>query len=101
MTKYNEPSKCPDLTGLVFLENKQSTYWKVCGKADKGWSGCIYPFFEKLKEANLGQGFNCIDLEKEKKQGYYWREIPAAEKAFKLFKKLAFVVMKDKAKEQT
>jgi hypothetical protein len=53
--KYDEPSKCPDLTGLVFLENKQSTYWKVCGKADK---------------------------------------------AFKIFKKLAFVVMKDKAKEQ-
>lgn|SRR5574343_183594 len=46
MTKYNEPSKCPDLTGLVFLENKQSTYWKVCGKADKGWSGCIYPLIK-------------------------------------------------------
>ena len=60
-----------------------------------------HPFFTKLKAVNLGKGFNRIDLEKDKKQGYYWRDIAAAEKAFKLFKKLAFVVMKDKAKEQT
>src|SRR5574343_2832 len=64
-----------------------------------------HPFFEKLKEANLGQCFNNIDVDSknEQRQGYsryLWREIPAAEKAFKLFKKLAFVVMKDKAKEQ-
>lgn len=58
------------------------------------------PFFEKLKNANIGKGFNCIDIVKDSKQSFYWREIAAAEKAFKIFKKLAFAVMKDKAKEQ-
>jgi len=45
MIKYNEPSKCPDLTGLVFIENKQGTYWKICGMADKSWpfKECVYP----------------------------------------------------------
>lgn len=63
-------------------------------------SATKHPFFEKLKAANISKGFNCIDLEKENRQGYFWRDIYAAEQAFKIFKKLAFVVMKDKAKEQ-
>lgn len=50
MQKYDEPSKCPDLTGLVFIENKQGTYWKICGKAEKGWSfGCVYPLIKCTK----------------------------------------------------
>ena len=54
MTKYNEPSKCPDLTGLVFLENKQSTYWKVCGKAKETLS------MDEYKERMKGIWSSCI-----------------------------------------
>lgn len=66
-------------------------------------SATKHPFFEKLKEANLGQGFNHIDAVETNKPFYgsMWREIKSAEESFKIFKKLAFVVMKDKAKEQT
>jgi hypothetical protein len=60
---------------------------------------CKHPFFTKLKAAKLGQGFDSIDATKES-GGRYWRDMDAAEKSFDIFKRLAFVAMKDKAKEQ-
>lgn len=61
-----------------------------------------HPFFQKLKAADIGEGFNKIDVTDKSNQysGRYWREVPQANNAFNLFKKFAFIVMKDKHKEQ-
>lgn len=57
-----------------------------------------HPFFEKIKKANIGKGFNSIDTSEQPNYRKYFR-MRAANNAFEIFKKFALMVMKDKAKE--
>ena len=50
MAIIDDPSKCPDLTGLIFKDNKNGSLWKIRGPAEKGYTcGCVYPIVKCTK----------------------------------------------------